>query len=121
MTLAHDPNDVCGYWFLNTGTKEELLAACGWHDKAYTEESWAQKNLSRKEVDLWFYNQMLIIAGDNTLRRIKAKAFYLVARLFGGLLWEGKNENNTNNVNTRLFRLCNEKSGCVREKPTCFS
>lgn len=90
MTLSHDPNDVCGYWFLSTGTKEQLIDACSWHDKAYTEGSFHQVKLSRKEVDQWFYNQMLLIAGDNKLRRLKAKAFYIVARIFGGLLWEGK-------------------------------
>lgn len=88
--LPHDDQDVCGYWFLNSGTQEQLRSACRWHDTAYTEGSFHQVKLSRKEVDQWFYNQMLLIAGDNTLRRIKAKAFYVVARLFGGLLWEGK-------------------------------
>lgn len=90
MTLANDPNDVCGYWFISTGTNEQMLDSCVWHDKAYTEGSWAQANLSRKEVDQWFYQQMLLIAGDNTLRRLKAKAFYVVARGLGWLLWEGK-------------------------------
>lgn len=88
--LKHDPNDVCGYWFLSTGTKEALLSACRWHDTAYTEGSFHQSNLSRKEVDLWFYNQMLLVAGDNKLRQLKAKAFYVVARAFGWALWEGK-------------------------------
>lgn len=88
--LPHDDQDVCGYWFLNSGTQEKLRSACYWHDNAYTEGSWAQANLSRKEVDDWFLVQMLEIAGDNKLRRLKAKAFHLAARTFGWMLWEGK-------------------------------
>lgn len=90
MTLKSDPNDVCGYWFLSTGTKEKLISACEWHDKSYVEGSWQQANLSRYEVDKWFLTQMLEVAGNNKLRRIKAHAFYYAARVFGGLLWEGK-------------------------------
>lgn len=90
MTLAHDPNDVCGYWFLSTGTKEALIDACRWHDTAYTEGSFHQQRLTRKEVDQWFYQQMLLVAGDDWTRRMRAHAFYGVARVFGFLFWEGE-------------------------------
>jgi len=88
--LPHDKNTVCGYWFINSGTKDKLLDACAFHDKAYTEGSWHQKNLTRLEVDKWFLKQMLVIAGDDPTRILRAHAFYRIARFFGWMFWEGK-------------------------------
>ncbi len=90
MTLPHDDRIVCGYWFINTGTKEKLIEACRWHDDAYTEGSFHQKKLTRSFVDKWFLDQMLLIAKDDISRQVRAYAFYGISRIFGGLFWEGK-------------------------------
>ena len=79
----------CGiYPVLLTNTR--FVAACEWHDNAYTEKSWAEANLTRKQVDKWFLDQMLTIAGGNWWHRARARLFYGIARLAGNLWWEGK-------------------------------
>lgn len=79
----------CGVWPLLL-KRSKFKAACEWHDQTYTKESWAQKNLSRYEVDAWFKRQMLFIAGDSPLRKLQAHAFYCIVRLVGHLWWEGE-------------------------------
>lgn len=69
--------------------RSKFIEACSWHDQTYTEQSWAQLNLTRKEVDDWFLQQMKQIAGDSTLRKAQAYLFYGIARVLGGLWWEG--------------------------------
>lgn len=68
----------------------KLVDACKWHDKAYTEQSWAQLNLSRKEVDDWFLAQMLEIAGKSKLEKVQAYVFHGIARALGWIWWEGR-------------------------------
>lgn len=68
----------------------DFFKACEWHDRAYTDGSWHQQNLSRDEVDKWFLAQMLAIAGDSKIQRIRAYAYFWLVRLFGRKWWEGK-------------------------------
>lgn len=70
--------------------RSKFIDACSWHDQTYSEKSWAQLNLTRKEVDNWFLAQMLEIAGDSKLRKIQAYAFHGIARALGWIWWEGK-------------------------------
>lgn len=89
MPLPNDPHTGCGiYPIILKDTK--FYAACEFHDKAYLEQSWHQQNKSRKEIDDWFYQQMKFLAGNNVLDRLRAKVFYSIARVFGGLWWEGE-------------------------------
>jgi hypothetical protein len=70
--------------------RSKFIAACTWHDKAYSDQSWAQLNLTRKEVDDWFLGQMLEIAGNSKLRMIQAYVFHGIARTLGWIWWEGR-------------------------------
>ncbi len=88
MTEADD-FDGCGIRPFATGNDDPFYAACQWHDKAYTQGSWAENSISRHQADLQFYQQMLFIAGDNWRLRLRAWAFYKLARLFGHAYWEG--------------------------------
>jgi len=90
MTAPNDDNVACGYWFLNTGKDDSMIDACAWHDEAYTEGTWKNKNLTRKETDQWFLNQMLQIAGGDKVKIAKAYTFYALTRTFGWMFWEGK-------------------------------
>lgn len=90
--MKDDPNVSCGYWILNTGQKEKLIEACGWHDLAYERDSWQQKNMTRAEVDAWFYKQALLLAGDDKLKQLKARLFHVIVRGVGWLFWEAPPE-----------------------------
>lgn len=87
MTEADD-YDGCGVTPLSTGKKDPFYTACQWHDRAYSNLSWAERNLARKATDLHFYRQMLLIAGDNIGLRFRAWIYYRLARLFGSRFWE---------------------------------
>lgn len=63
--------------------------ACRWHDAAYTEGSWQQQNMTRKEVDDHFLLQCLELAGDCELKQKQAYVCYEVVRCLGWLWWEG--------------------------------
>lgn len=79
----------CGIWpLILKGTRFD--AACEWHDNAYTEGSFHEKNLSRRDVDAWFLMHLKILAGNSTTQQLRARLFYGLARLLGGLWWEGK-------------------------------
>lgn len=79
----------CGvYPLLIRNTK--FVDACDSHDRAYLENSWHQKNLTRKQCDDWFLRQTLEIAGSNKLRQAQAYLFYGIARALGGWWWENK-------------------------------
>lgn len=79
----------CGIWpfLLEGGYFDD---ACRWHDAAYLDGSFHQRNMGRAEVDLWFYKQMREIAGRNVIRRLQAAVYFSLAKLFGGRYWEGK-------------------------------
>lgn len=87
-SVSEDDYDGCGVRPLATGTDDPFYPACQWHDAAYTNLSWAERNVERKIVDLQFYRQMLQIAGTNTWLRWKAWLYYRIARLFGARFWE---------------------------------
>lgn len=66
--------------------------ACVWHDNAYTQQSWHQHNMSRKEVDKALLAQLLELSARGRhrfLKRLSSYAMYGVVRSFGGLWWEG--------------------------------
>ncbi len=88
MSGSDSPGIGCGIWPLLL-EKTRFYPACSWHDVAYTTDSWAQKNLTRKQVDDWFLKQNLLIAGDNKYHRARAYLFYGIARAVGALWWEG--------------------------------
>lgn len=90
MKLPEDKECRCGYWILSTSKEDSFTPACEFHDRAYEDGSWHQKNLTRREVDKLFLDQMLLLAGNNTKKIIKAYAFYHIVRKFGWLFWEGK-------------------------------
>lgn len=64
--------------------------ACRWHDQAYSENSWAEKNLTRKQVDDHFLSQLLLMSGRNVLKIGASYIMYGVTRLLGANWWEGK-------------------------------
>jgi hypothetical protein len=80
----------CGVGLWSTGDEDPFLAACEWHDKAYTKDSWAQHNMSRLKTDRTFYAQMLRIAGRDLFARMRAFTYYQMARICGGKFWEGE-------------------------------
>ena len=86
--MKDDPRIACGYGHFTIPAKD-FIDACEWHDGAYLEKSWQERNLSRAEVDAWFRDQMLLIAGKNPLKRGLAWAMYGVTRVFGSFFWEG--------------------------------
>lgn len=88
--MEADDFDGCGVRPFATDGKDPFYQACRWHDAAYTTLSWAERNLHRKTVDLQFYRQMLIIAGENAGLRFRAWIYYRLARLFGAKFWEGE-------------------------------
>lgn len=70
-----------------------VIAACRWHDHSYSEESWQQTNMSRKEVDDAFLVQLLELSKKGDYRfakRVASYAMYGVTRALGWLWWEGK-------------------------------
>lgn len=86
--MSDTNGEGCGIWPIIL-RKTKAVHACDWHDLAYLENSWHQKNMSRKEVDQWFRDQMLRVA-DSRLGRAQAHIFYRIARLLGGFWWEGR-------------------------------
>jgi hypothetical protein len=87
--VADDPHIACGiYPFILKDTK--FIDACAWHDAMFELDSFLQrKDWTRKQVDRWFLNQMLLIS-KTRLDRAQAYLFYGIARLFGGPFYEGK-------------------------------
>lgn len=64
--------------------------ACEWHDRAYSKNSFFQRNgWTRKEVDDWFYRQILMLS-NGALDRMRAHLFYGIVRAVGWMYWEGK-------------------------------
>ncbi len=63
--------------------------ACQWHDAAYTEGSWHQQNMTRKEVDDHFLEQCLYLADGVPHKVMQAYLCYEVVRALGWLWWEG--------------------------------
>lgn len=63
--------------------------ACEWHDLAYTEGSWQQAHMSRKEVDDHFLAQLLYLAEGNPFKEAAAFGAYGAVRKFGWMFWEG--------------------------------
>lgn len=82
----------CGIFPFITGKNDPFYDACAFHDSAYTQHSWHEQHLRRKEVDRQFYLQMLEIAGGNIFLRARAWIYYRLARTFGARFWEGKRE-----------------------------
>jgi hypothetical protein len=69
------------------------VAACIWHDQAYTEGSWHQANMTRKEVDDYFLVLLLYEANQGSYRPLKKSQAYIMygfVRAFGSYWWEGK-------------------------------
>lgn len=64
-------------------------AACSWHDRAYTMDSWHEHNLTRYQVDQLFLKYMLDAAGRNPFAIARAYTYYYLARAFGAEYWEG--------------------------------
>lgn len=86
-SLRDTRGDRCGIWPVQIGGWPKT--ACNWHDSAYTEESWAQHNLSRKEVDAHFLQQLLQLSGSNVFKRVTSYGLWGFARLLGNKWWEG--------------------------------
>lgn len=78
----------CGIWPVIL-TDKEFLNCCAWHDIAYSQGSWHQQNLTRKEVDRRFLSYMLESAGSS-MSKARAYLYYGFARVLGVLFWEGK-------------------------------
>lgn len=88
--MKDDPHVGCGIWPLLI-TKTKFVDACEWHDLAYLKNSWHQGKLPRAVIDRWFRDQMLRASGGFR-DRLTAWTFYGLARLFGGLFWEAKED-----------------------------
>lgn len=92
--MSDDKDCGCGIskiWF--TGSKDPLLAACLWHDIAYTRNSFQQRSgWNRARVDNEFLRQMLAIAAAHLSATMKARAYvyYGIVRAVGWRWWEGK-------------------------------
>ena len=87
--MREDPRNLCGVWpVILKGSI--FTPACEWHDEAYTIGSFFQReNWTRKQVDEWFYYQMLRIA-NSPWDRIQAHIFYGIVRAVGAIWWEGR-------------------------------
>ena len=87
--MRDDPTVACGIWPIVL-TKTKFLPACEVHDRFYEKDSFIQRKAwTRKEVDQWFLQQMLLIA-TTRLERLQAYAFYYTARLLGAPFYEGQ-------------------------------
>lgn len=84
-----DKYEGCGISPLATGKTDPFFDACKWHDQAYLNQSWAQRNKDRAEIDARFLDQMLLIAENNWALRFRAYLYYSLARAFGARFWEG--------------------------------
>lgn len=80
--------EACGIWPLLL-YDTPFLDACIWHDKSYTENSWAERKIPQEQTDHWFLTQMLVIAGRDEFLQTEAYFFYRVARILGAHWWEG--------------------------------
>lgn len=87
--VSEDRAIGCGVSPFITGEGDPFFNACEWHDKAYTKDSWAEHQMTRDEVDRFFLNQMLLIAGEDTLLKARAYLYYDIVRFFGCRWWEG--------------------------------
>lgn len=89
--MKDDKHEGCGiYPILWRGWSNR---ACKVHDEAYTNNSDAEKWLTRKEVDDALLRDLLMAASKGNFRagkRAAAYAMYGAVRLLGGLFWEGK-------------------------------
>lgn len=81
--------DRCGVGTFSTDD-QDFVDACTWHDKAYLKDSWHQHKMSRLEVDRYFLRQMLRLAGRNPFKILRARFYYVCARMFGAQFWEGQ-------------------------------
>jgi hypothetical protein len=85
-----DEHTGCGISPLATGEQDPFFKACAWHDNAYLKGSLHQDKYSRAKIDEQFLQQMLEIAGDSWILRLRAHIYYTLARALGGQFWEGK-------------------------------
>lgn len=88
--VPDDDYEGCGISPVATGKEDPFFDACAWHDKAYLDQSWAQRNKDRAEIDARFLDQMLLIAKGNWALIARAYLYYSLARAFGSRFWEGK-------------------------------
>lgn len=63
---------------------------CDVHDKFYTQESWAQKNISRARADQHFLDMLLDASGSHIGKRALSYTMYGISRTLGWIWWEGK-------------------------------
>lgn len=78
----------CGVWpVLLKDTR--FLPACEFHDRATMDNSWHERNMTRKDVDRLLLKHMLDIAGGSAWHRMRARVFYGVARAYAIVTGEG--------------------------------
>lgn len=89
--MTDTKGDKCGIDPIQIGGWPRQI--CLWHDRMYTEDSWAEHNLTRKQVDDHFLAMLLEASKSGRfqiLKRIGSYGMWGVARLLGGFFWEGK-------------------------------
>ena len=83
-------DDECGcgistVWMLRSD--HPFITACKWHDIEYDKQAAGIQDLTRKEVDSWFYDKMLYIAKRRFWLNVQAFMLYRIVRLFGWIWW----------------------------------
>jgi hypothetical protein len=86
--MADNEPDECGIAPLTF--RGWVKESCAMHDKFYVRDSWAQRNLTRREADNRFLLMMLEQSGGNVAKRAASYVMWGVSRLLGGVFWEGK-------------------------------
>lgn len=82
---------VCGAAGIETSKKDPFLQPCAVHDARFVESN-TNPNMTRKEVDKEFLNNMLDVARVQNKWWLVPKAYiyYGLARAFGGLFFGPK-------------------------------
>ena len=87
--MSADSEHRCGIFPLVI-THDRFNSLCRWHDQQYILKESGEQSLSRKEVDKRFLTAMLIQAKtlDSWSYKIRAYAYYGLARIAGGAFWK---------------------------------
>lgn len=86
--LLADWDSLCGKGFAATGSYDAFRDACSAHDNCYRHRAFYElRGWSRQSIDEYFLQLMLHTAAGDLELQLRAREFYTLVRLFGGIFY----------------------------------
>lgn len=86
-SLSADKEVRCGIGFASLPQGDRFTDGCRAHDFAFSNSNF-QSYHTRSEADRMLLNHLLLISGNNRVRRLAAHAMYRLTRAVSWLFWD---------------------------------